>query len=152
MGRLVKRYIDMMVKALEDEGKEIIQRAIETKETQVRTGNQTDAYGYVIYYNGERKAYGYSDPEISTGVHKGWRNVGDNTGRGWLMEFIQNYHVPANGKFVLVIVNAAFYTNILERGGGNLTKKYRVISQVSSDVDQLAQKYNGKSSYLTYQK
>lgn len=151
--KLLDKYMQHVISLLAKEGEAMIEEAAKTKDTKVDTGNQLDAYGYAIYYNGELKLVGYLDPVTqSTRAHKGWKAMGisDNTGRGWLADFTQKYQVPRNGKFVLVVVNAAFYTDILERGAGRLTKKYRVISQVSSMADRVARKYKGTSTLFNY--
>lgn len=154
-GRLAQRYINIMVKALAKEGENIIEEAARTKDTKVDTGNQLDAYGYAVYYNGEQKLVGYLDPfQNATEKHAGWakRGIEPNTGRGWLSDFLNEYKLDNTRGFTLIVVNAAFYTNILERGGGNLIRKYRVISQVSSKCDSVARKYKGKVSFITYKK
>jgi len=151
--KLFDKYKEMIINTLAKEGEAMIEEAAKTKDTKVDTGNQLDAYGYIIYYNGEVQLVGFLDPFTqSTGKHKGWKKMGieANTGRGWLAEFTQRYKdVPKKG-FALVVVNAAFYTDILERGAGNLTKKYRVISQVASTADRIARKYKGRSTYFNY--
>lgn len=151
--KLFDKYKEMIVNTLAKEGATMIEEAAKTKDTKVVTGNQLDAYGYIIYYNGEVQLVGYLDPFTqATEKHEGWKAMGidANTGRGWLAEFTQKYKVPRDGKFALVVVNAAFYTDILERGAGRLTKKYRVISQVASSADRIARKYKGHSTYFNY--
>lgn len=140
MGRLQNLYINRMLSYLSQEGRRIVTNAQATKKVGNQTFNQADAFGYVVYYNGKVKMKGYANltPE-SKEPHRGWEAAGipEGTGREWLEEFIATYKAPASG-FVLLIVNAAFYTGIQE------TKwKYRVISQTYGELDSIAAKFKG---------
>lgn len=104
-----------------EKGKQIIARAIESKESGNITLNQVDAYGIIIYYKGkvQRSMVGdvsswtsnYKTPEpynISEGMvskykrfseteghgtHKGWakRNIPDGTGFEWAKMFVREF-------------------------------------------------------------
>lgn len=139
MGRLVNLYINRMLSFLSQEGRKIVTKAQRTKTVGNQTFNQADAFGYVVYYNGQAKRTGYANvtPQ-SKGEHKGWEREGipAGTGREWLDEFINTYDPPKSG-FALLIVNAAFYSNIQESGD------WVILSQVVMDIKELEAKIKG---------
>lgn len=87
---------------------------------------------------------------LGGGVHKGWKKEGipDGTGYEWARMFIrgfkQVYKPPARG-FALVIFNAAYYSKILEEGGGNVKRKYRVLSQIVGSLQSLQSQFKGSN-------
>lgn len=136
--RLIIRYLD-------SEGKRIMELANNSRTTQVRSGAQKNAYGYRVYYNGLKQSEGYLD-RTSDEVHKGWakHNIPANTGRGYLMDFFNSY-TPIGKGFELIVVNAVYYTQILEDGMQNsLHHKYEVISQVRDNFDNLQRQLREK--------
>lgn len=143
MGRLANLYINRMLSYLSQEGRKIVAKAQRTKAVGNRTFNQADAFGYVVYYNGEAKRTGYANtaPQ-SKEPHRGWKqhDIPDGTGREWLDEFISTYDAPQKG-FALLIVNAAFYSNIQEG------KNWEILSQVVTDIKELKSKF--KNSNIT---
>lgn len=137
---------------LSKEGQDIVDRAYLTKETRDRSGTQHDAYGYAVYSGGRLVRKGYaSGGRMSSKVHHGWpkHNIPADTGRGYLESFFADYgrNVRSSG-IVLVCVNAAYYSQILENGaqgrpGKQLSVKYRIISQISGDMRALAGQLKG---------
>ncbi len=75
-------------------------------------------------------------------------------GRDELYRFLIDYEASIKGTkgIQLVIVAAMFYASILEKGGGRLRRKYRVISGAGSVMRQLKQKYGGEVYRLNIQR
>lgn len=133
---LLQRQINKIVEYLAAQGKNIINDAIRTKTTRYRTKNQNDAYGWAVYYNGKEMQRGYltATPQ-ATQKRNGWKRAGIERGfgRSDVIDFLNSYAPKGNG-FQLIVVNAVFYTKILERGGGGVKSRYRVISQEFSNM------------------
>lgn len=150
MGRLTDIYKKRIIDYLASEGKKIASKALASKDAKNRTYNQADAFGYIVFYNGkiERKGYANTTPKAEKG-HKGWNRIGvkDGSGREWLDEFIDTWKPESKG-FVLIVVNAAFYSGILEQARGSVQRKYRIISQIWSDMETLQSKFKGSSIAL----
>ena len=150
MGRLVDLYIDKMVRYLAKEGARLAKRAADTKNTKNRTFNQEDAFGYVVFYDGKVKSKGYANPTPKAEKgHKGWDAIGipDGSGREWLDDFMQTWKPESRG-FVLIIVNAAFYSVIQEEKRGAVQSDYRIISQLKDDMNDLGKKFRGANSSI----
>lgn len=152
IGRLERLYVDRMVDYLSQRAAEIIERAMQTKTTAIETGNQIDAYGYAIWYKGSLEKKGIGDPEhgrYAEGPHKGYGDIPEAFGSEWadmfISEFPSKHPLPKNA-FCLVVFNAAFYSRILEEGGGGVKKRYQIISQVIGDLDSLGKEFNAPPS------
>lgn len=152
IGRLERLYVDRMVDYLSRRAAEIIERAMQTKTTAIETGNQIDAYGYAIWYKGSLEKKGIGDPEhgrYAEDPHKGYGDIPEAFGSEWadmfISEFPSKHPLPKNA-FCLVVFNAAFYSRILEEGGGGVKKRYQVISQVIGDLDSLGKEFNAPPS------
>lgn len=132
---LLQRQIDKIVDYLAGQGKRIIHDAIQTKDTRQRTQNQNDAYGWAVYYNGKemRRGYWTSAPQANE-KRNGWSAAGIERGYGRedLVEYFRDYKPKTTG-FQLIVVNAVFYTSLLEKGIG-VKRKYRVITQEFSNM------------------
>lgn len=152
IGRLERLYVDRMVDYLSRRAAEIIERAMQTKTTAIETGNQIDAYGYAIWYKGSLEKKGIGDPEhgrYAEAPHKGYGDIPEAFGSEWadmfISEFPSKHPLPKNA-FCLVVFNAAFYSRILEEGGGGVKKRYQIISQVIGDLDSLGKEFNAPPS------
>lgn len=149
--RLQVRQVSKIADSLAAEGKRIVSEAERTAEVTYRSGNMADAFGYSVFFNGNEIRRGYAnDSPTSSGVHKGWEKHGipADTGRGYLDDFFNTYSPPKSG-FHLVVVNAVYYTRILEAGAQArperpLATKYRIISQMAGSMDNLAAKYGAE--------
>lgn len=152
IGRLERLYVDRMVDYLSRRAAEIIERAMQSKTTAIETGNQIDAYGYAIWYKGSLEKKGIGDPEhgrYAEDPHKGYGDIPEAFGSEWadmfISEFPSKHPLPKNA-FCLVVFNAAFYSRILEEGGGGVKKRYQIISQVIGDLDSLGKEFNAPPS------
>lgn len=148
---LIQQAKKEIVSELSKEGQKIVNDAYWSKAAMDRSGNMHDAYGYAVYFRGKLEKKGYAaGGKMSSDIHKGWKKHGisANTGRGYLDEFFNDYKPNPNG-FELVCVNAVYYAEILEDGAQGrpkvpISKKYKIISQVSSKIDDLAKRFGGK--------
>lgn len=154
MGAVERIYVDRMVDYLSVEGRRIIERAMESKDTALDTGNQMDAYGYAIWYKGTLVKKETGDPEYGKYAekpHKGRERDGVPSGYGsdWADMFVKEFstsHPLPKDRFCMVVFNAAFYSKILEKGGGNVTHPYRIISQVIGDLDNVGKRFDAPPS------
>lgn len=144
------RY-DAVADALAREGEKIVDEAMRSAEVTYRSGNMADAFGYAVFHNGKEVRRGYANnAPTAAEAHKGWAKHGipADTGRGYLDTYFDSYIAPASG-FHLVVVNAIYYTRILEAGAQarpkrRLATRYRIISQIADDMDRLASKYRAE--------
>lgn len=160
MGKLLDQYLKKLFDSLITDGYAIIAEAAKTNDIKkYRSYNMLDAYGCAVYYNGKivRKSY-LNYYERSKKVHKGWDkyNIPADTGRGYLDDFFSTYK-PKNA-IELICVNAVYYANILESGAQAMDKKnpnqagysntahrYRIISQILYEMENLQRKYKGST-------
>lgn len=140
-----------IVNDLANEGARLCKAAADSKETRNRSGNQADAFGYAVYLNGKIQKKGYAYPSMSRKIHKGWEKHGipADTGRGYLDDFFANYR-PSKMGYTLIVVNAVYYSQILEDGKQSAgAAKYRIISQIGTEMYGLAQKYKGSIDIIS---
>lgn len=164
MAKQANRFIDQFIDHLADEGEAAIRTAYRHKDFTNRLYNLHDSYGSAVYYNGRlvKRSIRYLGPEKHTkGIEgTGWQwtkarsmpdfrgtryfpgDQIDMTGREEVMDFFSQYTPPSTG-IQLVVVAAMWYASILEKGGGNLRRKWRVISGARSSMDAIAQLYGG---------
>lgn len=136
---LLQKQIDKIADHLAKEGERIIKDAVATKDTVARKRNQNDAYGWAVYYNGKEMRRGYyTQQPQATQMRNGWANAGipKGYGRDDLMQYLSEYKPKTNG-FQLIVVNAVFYTKILEAGRGGVKHKYRVITHEFSNMAEV---------------
>lgn len=150
MGRLLNIALTQLIDYLAQEGDRLAKQALASKETKNRSFNQADAFGYVVYFNKKAVRKGYASPTpMSNSVHKGWETVGitAGTGREWLDEFIESW-IPENMGFVLIVVNAAFYSSIQEQGRGTLKRNYQIVSQLWGEMENIQKQFKGSTIAL----
>lgn len=154
IGRLERLYVDRMVDYLSQKAQQIIDKAEQSRNTPNKnvSFNQLDAYGYAIWYKGNLEKKGTGDPghgRYAEGPHKGYGDIPEAFGSEWadmfISEFPSKHPLPKNA-FCLVVFNAAFYSRILEEGGGGVKKRYQIISQVIGDLDSLGKEFNAPPS------
>ena len=165
---MAKKLVDMLIDELADDGYAAIWEAYLTRDFTNRTYHLHDSYASAVYNNGRlvKRSIRYVGPEhAKVGIYTGWewtksrsmpnfRGVRyqkgdqiDMTGREEVMDFFSQYTPPRKG-IQLVVVAAMWYANVLEEGGGNLKRKWRVISGARSIMDELAGKYGGTVSEI----
>lgn len=139
---LLRLQINKIINYLAEQGEKIIREAVRTKTTKNRTLNQQDAYGWAVYYAGKevRRGYFTAAPQAKK-MRNGWVSKGiiPGYGREDVEEYLNEYQ-PKSKNFYLLVVNAVFYTPILEQGRGGVMRKYRVISQEFKDLTDVGRK------------
>ena len=143
---------DSMVKKiayrLADEGHAFIIKAYENSDyNKNKTQNLHDSYGCAVYHNG--KLVSGTKRFMTSRATQGRYNdyTGDvEYGRQEIDEYLRNYKPNTKG-FELVLAAAMFYGGILESGSG-LRQKYKVISFMSQEAKEIADKYKGKYNTL----
>lgn len=144
-----KEYIDYMVNTLAKDGKNLVESAYRTKGFQNQTYNLKDSYGSAVYYDGVLQVNSIYTMSPESVQAKKWYGK-PLKGESEIFDFLREYSYPKKGKgFELIIVAAMPYASILEHGQGNLRRKYQVISGVKSEVNALANKYNGISRQIS---
>ena len=149
---LLQKQINKIVDYLAKQGDKIIHKAAQSKDTRNRKKNQLDAYGWCVYYGGKKMKQGYLTPNrTAESPHNDWKNkgYGRTFGRDDVQLFFDDYKPESNG-FILVCVNAVFYTTIQENPNSRRAQtKYRIISQVASDMQNIAEQFKGSRIYTT---
>lgn len=141
MEKLKDLYVNRMLSLLEAQGKKIIAEAKATKETKNDTFNQYDAFGYLVYFNGDLKRWSSFPPKAEK-PHKGWEkhDIPAATGSAWAEMFKDEFKPPKKG-FSLVVFNAAFYSRIQEEGTASV--KYKILSQVVGSMKGITEQFKG---------
>lgn len=134
-------YIDRLAKQLAEDGKRLIEKAYaEADYNKFKSQNLHDSYGSAVFYNGSlypNTKYFFSK-SATTSKKDPYKNQ-MVTGREEISDFFDKY-TPKDDGMQLVIAVAIFYGEILERGGGGIRRKYKVISMVGDDIRTLAKK------------
>lgn len=137
-------YIDRLAKQLAEDGKRLIEKAYsEADYNKFKTQNLHDSYGSAVFYNGSlypNTKYFFTK-SATTSKKDPYKNQ-QVTGREEISEFFDMY-TPKDEGMQLVIAVAIFYGEILERGGGGIRRKYKVISMVGDDIRALAKEVEG---------
>ena len=160
------RYVRQLVDELAEWGHKAIIRAYNKKDWHNRTYNLHDSYASAVYVDGklQQRTIRFVGEEMSSFVHatgrdysvsrhdfldpdrKGYRWGNEDeiltNGRDEAIAFLRQY-VPNTSGVQLVVIAAMFYADILERGGGNLKRKYHVIADANSTLEQLARSLGG---------
>lgn len=141
MASLIDRYINSVADKLIADGKRLIADALSTKTYKHITYNLHDSYGAGVYYRGKLIREYYNTPSKAKEpnlLHNGVFIYGEDD----VKEYLRLGYKPNSSGIVLVVVATMPYGETLEKGIG-LKRKYKVISQISSDVDNVASKYKG---------
>lgn len=155
--------VQSLVSLLTEDGARAIEYAYVKRGYTNRLYNLHDSYGSAVYVDGvlDKSTLRYLNPEMrKSGRNFGWvwtkgrsmpdfrgerRLEGDELemkGRDEVMDFFEQYKAP-KGTICLVVVAAMFYASILEQGGGNLKRKYAVISGAKTTLSNTFAFQNG---------
>lgn len=144
--KLRNKYWDKFAMKLADDGERLIQKAYSMADyNKNKTQNLHDSYGSAVFFN--RKLYPgtkrFFTKKATTSKYDPYE-AEYITGRRAIENFFGTYR-PATDDFQLVVAVAMFYGRILEKGlqGGQIARKYKVISMIGDDVRQLADKIGG---------
>lgn len=137
-------FLSAFIDSLETEAKRILKECVNERTYEHDTLNLKDSYGYGIYLNGSlvRKGFLTASPDAEKA------NEGEY-GRDEITKFLQRVYAPKPG-IDLVIAAAMFYADILERGGGTLKRKYRVISMSHGKLRDLSAKLGLKGITVSH--
>lgn len=142
MFSLVDRYVSQLADKLIKKGKDLVEEALRTKTYEHDTYNLHDSYGAGVYYKGRLIREYYNTPNKAK---KPKKNLGElEYGKDNIRDYLHSEYKPTTNGIVLVVVATMFYGEILERGGGKLKQKYKVISQISSSAELVANEFKGK--------
>lgn len=130
MNPIVKSWYSKAVeqtrKEMVAEGQRIIRECVDERDYSHQTKNLYDSYGYGVYINGKLRNKGFLAQRASAKKPRKW--YGEEVwGRDEITTFLEKEHTPS--KFMeLVVVAAMPYAIVLEKGGGGLHRKYKVVS------------------------
>lgn len=141
MSGIYDNIIASILNELESDARRILEECVNEREYTHRTKNLYDSYGYGIYIRGKLKRIGYLSPAPQASVAKSWYGQ-KIKGRTEIRKYLSGEYHAGNG-IELAMVAAMPYAGVLEEGGGNLTRKYRVISMSFQKLEGIANKYKG---------
>lgn len=137
--------IDKFVDMLADEGGKLILQAVNSRDYTHRTYNLHDSYGSAVYLNGalvEKSVMLLGSKATKAKSYKGSKLKGSEE----IMKYFQSY--KPKSEIELVVAAAMPYGVVLEKGGGGLKHKYKVISGINTEVGNLAARLNAKVNKL----
>ena len=137
--------IDKFVDMLADEGGKLILQAVNSRDYTHRTYNLHDSYGSAVYLNGklvEKSVMLLGSKATKAKSYKGSKLKGSEE----IMKYFQSYKPKSD--IELLVVAAMPYGVVLEKGGGGLRRKYKVISGINTEVGNLAARLNAKVNKL----
>ena len=143
MARLfdINKFVDMLA----DEGGKLILQAVNSRDYTHRTYNLHDSYGSAVYLNGklvEKSVMLLGSKATKAKSYKGSKLKGSEE----IMKYFQSYKPKSD--IELVVAAAMPYGVVLEKGGGGLRHKYKVISGINTEVGNLAARLNAKVNKL----
>lgn len=141
---IVRQFINAYAKELAEEGKKLIDKSFATADfNKNRTQNLHDSYGSCVFYDG--KEVPNTRRYVGRKATIGKKNPQGELilGRAEVDAYFDAYKPKSKG-FELVAVAAIFYAEILEKGKGKLRHKYKVITGLSGDMDDLAKLTGGR--------
>jgi hypothetical protein len=142
MSSLVDKYVSQLADKLIKKGKDLVEEALRTKTYEHDTYNLHDSYGAGVYYKGRLIREYYNTPSKAK---KPKKNLGElEYGKDNIRDYLHSEYKPTTNGIVLVVIATMFYGEILESGGGKLKQKYKVISQISSSAELVANEFKGK--------
>ena len=137
--------IDKLVDMLATEGGKLILQAVNSRDYTHRTYNLHDSYGSAVYLNGklvEKSVMLLGSKATKAKSYKGSKLKGSEE----IMKYFQSYKPKSD--IELVVAAAMPYGVVLEKGGGGLRHKYKVISGINTEVGNLAARLNAKVNKL----
>lgn len=137
--------IDKFADMLADEGGKLILQAVNSRDYTHRTYNLHDSYGSAVYLNGklvEKSVMLLGSKATKAKSYKGSKLKGSEE----IMKYFRSY--KPKSAIELVVAAAMPYGVVLEKGGGGLRHKYKVISGINTEVGNLAARLNAKVNKL----
>ena len=130
---------------LATEGGKLILQAVNSRDYTHRTYNLHDSYGSAVYLNGklvEKSVMLLGSKATKAKSYKGSKLKGSEE----IMKYFRSY--KPKSAIELVVAAAMPYGVVLEKGGGGLRHKYKVISGINTEVGNLAARLNAKVNKL----
>ena len=130
---------------LANEGGKLILQAVNSRDYTHRTYNLHDSYGSAVYLNGklvEKSVMLLGSKATKAKSYKGSKLKGSEE----IMKYFRSY--KPKSAIELVVAAAMPYGVVLEKGGGGLRHKYKVISGINTEVGNLAAMLNAKVNKL----
>lgn len=130
---------------LSTEGGKLILQAVNSRDYTHRTYNLHDSYGSAVYLNGklvEKSVMLLGSKATKAKSYKGSKLNGSEE----IMKYFRSY--KPKSAIELVVAAAMPYGVVLEKGGGGLRHKYKVISGINTEVGNLAARLNAKVNKL----
>ena len=137
--------IDKFADMLADEGGKLILQAVNSRDYTHRTYNLHDSYGSAVYLNGklvEKSVMLLGSNATKAKSYKGSKLNGSEE----IMKYFRSY--KPKSAIELLVAAAMPYGVVLEKGGGGLRHKYKVISGINTEVGNLAARLNAKVNKL----
>lgn len=137
--------INKIVDMLSNEGGKLILQAVNSRDYTHRTYNLHDSYGSAVYLNGklvEKSVMLLGSKATKAKSYKGSKLKGSEE----IMKYFRSY--KPKSELELVVAAAMPYGVVLEKGGGGLRRKYKVISGINTEVGNLAARLNAKVNKL----
>ena len=137
--------IDKFVDMLATEGGNLITQAVNSRDYTHRTLNLHDSYGSAVYMDGalvERSIRTLPAQATKAKKYKG----SEIRGAEEIIKYFRSY--KPKSEMELVVAAAMPYGVVLEKGGGGLRRKYKVISGINTEVGNLAARLNAKVNKL----
>ena len=143
MARLfdINKFVDMLA----NEGGKLILQAVNSRDYTHRTYNLHDSYGSAVYLNGklvEKSVMLLGSKATKAKSYKGSKLKGSEE----IIKYFRSY--KPKSEIELVVAAAMPYGVVLEKGGGGLRHKYKVISGINTEVGNLAARLNAKVNKL----
>ena len=143
MARLfdINKFVDMLA----DEGGKLITQAVSSRDYTHRTLNLHDSYGSAVYLNGklvEKSVMLLGSKATKAKKYKG----SEIRGAEEIIKYFRSY--KPKSEIELVVAAAMPYGVVLEKGGGGIRRKYKVISGINTEVGNLAARLNAKVNKL----
>ena len=132
-----------LVDSLLEEGKKIIRKAYESRDWKNKTGNLHDSYVAVVINNGVPVKYAKFNKMAQSVVGNFETKGGDGfslSGSQEVDNFVKSYASRYGGNqrgVRLVVAAVMYYASILEAGNAPLKHKYKVISHVRGDLNEI---------------
>ena len=143
MARLfdINKFVDMLA----TEGGKLIAQAVNNRDYTHRTLNLHDSYGSAVYLNG--KLVEKSVMLLGSKATKAKKYKGNEIrGAEEIKKYFRSY--KPKSEIELVVAAAMPYGVVLEKGGGGIRRKYKVISGINTEVGNLAARLNAKVNKL----
>lgn len=136
-----------VISTLAKHGRELMLKAYGSSTPDIITGNQNDAFGYAVYYNGQLKRKGDVG---STAIKPEPDKKRGKSGLSEARRAPRRYHPSAMG-YVLLVYNAMWYSSAHEyRYGPGRLGTMKVVQQIAPQLYTIAGKYEARVEFINF--